>query len=453
MQIFFAHSSDSKPLVREISRYLPAHVKTWIDDERLAFGQNVQYSIRQVIQEEADYVVVFIDRDFASSVWVQEELRWALENEEQLGRVFVLPIVLHEDAWDNLGKHPLVARRFILCDDRSAEGIRLFSQSLVAELFGLLSGDLHKSRANLENETLGLLSNADQVEAELAAQIREVIFRYRKSNPILVRDLNSLLLQQHSFSSFTDIEFREFFNRLFAAGLLPGVVHDGLRAYVDEEHFSWKTSYQTDAKRAIASHAASMIRNNSIVALDSGSTSLELAREIAQGMRVRRWDNLSLVTNSIPAAAELTVVFNELGLTERDRRLELHIVGGLVRPETLAIVRTDIHGDECGFAETIQHLGGADIGFIGANGITESGLTTHTNAETRNKQDILRNSMKPVVLADSSKFGIVEETTFTTFDDCITLITDENPLNPNVERVRSVIEDQYACSNIIAVSL
>lgn len=57
MNIFFSHSSKQKPLVREIKRSLPPYLKSWIDEEKLIFGDDLTTSIETTIKSDMDYVL------------------------------------------------------------------------------------------------------------------------------------------------------------------------------------------------------------------------------------------------------------------------------------------------------------------------------------------------------------------------------------------------------------
>jgi hypothetical protein len=50
-------------------------------------------SIRNVIQDEADFMILFLGREAMKSEWVRREFECALEREKQIGRVFVLPVL------------------------------------------------------------------------------------------------------------------------------------------------------------------------------------------------------------------------------------------------------------------------------------------------------------------------------------------------------------------------
>lgn len=138
MRIFFSHSWRDKPLLREIQRNLPAHVRAWIDDKELLLGEELESSIRSAIRFETDFVIIFIGPESVRSKWVRRELAWALDRESEVGRIFVLPVLLEERSWVDMPEL-FQGRKYLLCSDFSETGVRDFSKRLADDLFGLVS--------------------------------------------------------------------------------------------------------------------------------------------------------------------------------------------------------------------------------------------------------------------------------------------------------------------------
>lgn len=138
MRIFFSHSSRDKPLLRELNAYLPPWLSSWIDEERLLFGSDLELSLRAAINEEVDFVVLFLSRDGVESRWVRREIEWALGREEALGRVFLLPVLVGA-ARDSLGDLGLANRVTVELADHTQVGVRMLSERLTNHLGGWLS--------------------------------------------------------------------------------------------------------------------------------------------------------------------------------------------------------------------------------------------------------------------------------------------------------------------------
>ena len=138
MRIFLSHSSRDKPLLREIMKYLPHHVLTWFDDKDLRFGEKLYTSIRRAIDIETDFVILFISPEAVRSQWVQRELQWAITREYEIGRVFILPVVLDKESWRQLPAD-IQSKRYLPCTDFSESGVRKFADHLSNELFAWIS--------------------------------------------------------------------------------------------------------------------------------------------------------------------------------------------------------------------------------------------------------------------------------------------------------------------------
>jgi hypothetical protein len=98
MRIFLSHQSRRKPLVREFKSHLPTFLDTWLDEESLTWGDSFPQELKSTIQSSVDFLIIFLDNDALSSPWVKQELEWAIEREKELGRPFVIPIMLEHVA-------------------------------------------------------------------------------------------------------------------------------------------------------------------------------------------------------------------------------------------------------------------------------------------------------------------------------------------------------------------
>jgi DeoR family fructose operon transcriptional repressor len=201
----------------------------------------------------------------------------------------------------------------------------------------------------------------------------------------------------------SEASIRRDLERLESAGLLRrihgGAVSNETAAF--EPSLAEKQDQHRETKRAIASAAAELIRETETIFLDAGSTTLEIARKLKH----RR--NLRVVTNGLNLAAELA-----------GSRVEVIVIGGTLRPETLALV-----GPIAGGTLSDLHL---DKLFLGTNGIDlERGVTTPNLAEAESKRAMLRSAREAVLVADSSKFGRAAFARICGLERLHTLITDD----------------------------
>jgi DeoR/GlpR family transcriptional regulator of sugar metabolism len=221
-------------------------------------------------------------------------------------------------------------------------------------------------------------------------------------------------------------EFESLVRRLIQQDLLPGVIYDGFSLYIEEEHYKWKKEFSADKKTTIARAAARELTSDSTIILDSGSSTEALVDVMCHLVELGALKNLRVVTNSTRAVSKLLDTVVQLAGDEATAPIRVYVTGGVVRPNTLAIVGYPT-ADQTDFGRLVEALGGGDIAFVGVNGIDASaGFTTHTNAETHTKQAILGAAKRRCILGDSAKFGIIEPSCFATLDDEVELFTNDD---------------------------
>lgn len=143
---------------------------------------------------------------------------------------------------------------------------------------------------------------------------------------------------------------------------------------------------QKAEKQAIALAAVELISDGDVIALESGSTTLELARAIAR----RVWTNLQVITNSFTILNELMGVPG----------VQMIFVGGFVNPDELGTFGTLAE-------DTLRRLN-IDKLFLGCRGIDpKTGLSNDVQAEMEiaTVRAFVAASHWVVVLADHTKFG------------------------------------------------
>ena len=136
-----------------------------------------------------------------------------------------------------------------------------------------------------------------------------------------------------------------------------------------------------EAKQRIASAALEFVQRDSFVMMDSGSTVMELARQIPPDTP------LTAITYSLPTAVVL----------DGKPNIEIYFTGGKLRKEFQAC-----HGY---FAENMLAQFHANVCFLGADAISlANGISGHNMYDVRLKQIMIENSSKVILLADHSKF-------------------------------------------------
>lgn len=154
-------------------------------------------------------------------------------------------------------------------------------------------------------------------------------------------------------------------------------------------------------KRRIARFAATLIGPSDFVYIDAGSTTGCLADAITE-------HSATYVTNSVEIAHALF-----------EKGCRVLMPAGEIKTVTGALV-----GEQT--VETLRRFR-FTIGFFGTNGATpETGFTTPEVGEAFIKEVALKQTLRPFVLCDSSKFSNVSPCAFAAFD-AATIITDSAP--------------------------
>lgn len=142
-----------------------------------------------------------------------------------------------------------------------------------------------------------------------------------------------------------------------------------------------KIGLRHEEKERIGIAAASMVAERQCIVLDSGSTTLEIARALS------RFQKLTIITNSLNIAAELT-----------NTSFEVILLGGFLRPNSLSLVGP--------ITEDQMREFHADLLFLAVDGFDRQvGLTTPNVLESRVNRAMIKASDKVVAVCDSTKFN------------------------------------------------
>jgi DeoR family transcriptional regulator of aga operon len=141
-----------------------------------------------------------------------------------------------------------------------------------------------------------------------------------------------------------------------------------------------KEQHCLQEKQRIAEAAVKMVSERQCVLLDSGSTTTMIARAL------RSFSNLTVVTNAVNIASELT-----------NTNFEVMLTGGMLRRNSYSLVGPPAE-------DTLRDIH-ADILFLGVDGFDPViGITTPNVLESRVNREMVRVSQKVVAVCDSTKF-------------------------------------------------
>lgn len=136
------------------------------------------------------------------------------------------------------------------------------------------------------------------------------------------------------------------------------------------------------AKQAIGAFAATLVHEGDSIALDIGTTTLEMARHLT------RLRDITVLTNCLPIANLLT---DQPGI-------RLMVCGGIVRPGEHSLI-----GPVAEYTFSRFYI---DKAFIGIGGVDlKAGLTEYNLEDAEVKRRMIENSRSCILLTDSSKFG------------------------------------------------
>jgi DeoR/GlpR family transcriptional regulator of sugar metabolism len=217
----------------------------------------------------------------------------------------------------------------------------------------------------------------------------------------------------------SEVSIRRDLDRLDRLGLLKRV-HGGAvaipNAALGQPHVA-KMRHHVEEKERIGRAAAQMIHDGDRLIFDSGTTVLQVARNISGDLL--NAGNLTVITGSLP-------IVNELGPW---KGIHLIVLGGIYLPDYEMIVGP----------QTIEHLNGlhADKVFLGTDGLTFShGVTTANVLEAEVDRTMVEVASEVVVVADSSKIGLIGLTTVIPVTKINKLITDDKAPSDFVAALR-----------------
>jgi DeoR/GlpR family transcriptional regulator of sugar metabolism len=240
------------------------------------------------------------------------------------------------------------------------------------------------------------------VRTEGRARVNELAHRFSSSAVTIRNDLNELhqrglVLRSHGGAVLPDTILRE------------SPVHERLKTHAEE-------------KRRIGAIAATLINDGETIILDSGTTTLEIARQI------KNKQGLQVITNGVNIAAEL--------LDARD--VQTFIVGGTLRGDSASVVGRSTEEMFEQFAADKLFLSGAgcdpDFGVSGAN-----------LEETMVNRAMVRIAREIILVSDASKFSKRGMVRIAPFSEIDTVISDTGLREEIQEKVRGL-----GCNLILA---
>ncbi len=219
----------------------------------------------------------------------------------------------------------------------------------------------------------------------------------------------------------SDMTARRDLNELDRQGLLRrvrgGAVASLGRSY--EPPFPIRATKNQSAKAAIGLKAASLVYDGDSIALDVGTTTLE----IVKGLKRKR--NLTIITSCLQIA---NLVVDTLSLVTSVR---LILTGGIVRPRELSMIGP--------IPQMVYQNLHVDKAFIGIGGISlADGFTEYNIEDTQTKQMLIQSAREKIVVADGSKFGVTTFATVAPLQSVDMIVSDTSAPLDMVEQIRKI---------------
>ena len=164
--------------------------------------------------------------------------------------------------------------------------------------------------------------------------------------------------------------------------------------------FSAANALNSDSKRRIGAYAATLLKPNDVIILDTGTT-------------------INCMMQALPEDIPLTVIcynFNVMQVLYNRQNIQIILAGGYFHRSSLSFESTEN-------TELLKRLRASKI-FISTSGVEKMGLTCSNQYEVTTKSTALHSSRTKILLADSSKFGVVRSSLFAPLEEMDMIISD-----------------------------
>jgi DeoR family fructose operon transcriptional repressor len=205
-------------------------------------------------------------------------------------------------------------------------------------------------------------------------------------------------------TGLSEVTVRKYLQPLESKGLLiktHGGVISKKSALNYEVPYSEKETVNMEEKQRIGAAAAKLVCDGDVILLDSGSTTLQIAKEIKN-------QDITVITNDIKIAYELSGKPN----------VKLFVTGGMLRSTVFTLVGSD--------AESYLRRLHVNKTFLGADAVHLDSLVTNNAMEDAEIKKLMIQAADQVILvADHSKFDKKCFLDICSFSDIDVVVTDQ----------------------------
>lgn len=204
----------------------------------------------------------------------------------------------------------------------------------------------------------------------------KIIDLLENNGQVKVTDLSDMF-------NVSEVTVRNDLSQLEGKGLLIRTRGGGIktqRVGIDN-HLNDKSKRSQKEKQLIGKKAAELVNNGDTIIIDSGTTTVELAKNLLT------FNSLTVITNALNIASQLI----------SSPQIKIIMLGGMLRHKSLSLIGP--------LAEKSIQNYFCDKLFIGVDGIdAEYGISTPNHEEAHLNRLMIDISKEVVVIADSSKF-------------------------------------------------
>ncbi len=179
---------------------------------------------------------------------------------------------------------------------------------------------------------------------------------------------------------------------------IPSMVDD-----LNDPKVGHKKLFHFKQKKAIGRYAATLINENETIILDSGTTTMQIAKNLHE------FQSLTIVTNSIDIALEVS----------KYNRFNVILLGGHLRSVSLSTVGP--------LAESVLKVCYCDKLFLGVDSFSlEKGISTPNFEEANINQTMISMAKECIAVFDSSKFNKRSFAFIANLQDIDAIVTDDD---------------------------
>lgn len=183
-----------------------------------------------------------------------------------------------------------------------------------------------------------------------------------------------------------------------------------------------KRSEQAAQKAAIARECAKFLTPGATIGMTGGTTVAAIAEVIVD------WANRHTPKSQIASQPILTIVTNAIDVAyhiNSRANIKIVVLGGQLNNTSYEL--TGPFG-----LSMLEHLW-FDIAFIGVNGFDDNGPGTADEYEAHTNRAMIKRASKPIIVADSTKFGRRSFSSVGNTQEVRTIVTDNN-IDPAVRK-------------------